>query len=70
MNRGGQAEWCPKCEARVMPVGTLGAGANARDQKWQCPIHYVETVERDGLVSAEVWLGVYEAREMRRAWRR
>ena len=47
MNRGGQAEWCPKCQAWVMPIGTLGKGANAREQKWQCPIHYVATYTRE-----------------------
>ena len=45
MNRGEQAEWCPKCEAWVMPVGsTLGRSPNRRSQ-WQCPTHWVETVE-------------------------
>ena len=48
MNRGEQAEWCPKCQAWVMPVATVGwksVMGYTRPSKWQCPTHWVETVE-------------------------
>ncbi len=33
MKRGEQAEWCSKCRALVMPVGTR----DEKNRQWVCP---------------------------------
>ena len=66
MNRGEQAEWCPKCHAWVLPVRVKSEKPGyAWLYKWQCPIHYVETFVQPLVVPAYVWLFEHERARMR-----